>query len=777
MSYRIVEIIQSSPLSQAEIIPSTSRPPHYLFGTGSEDKLSEYAEVLGRPVDGRPMEVDEIQETDLRKIVEDKAIRAWEKNGRQPIIVEDVSLEIHGWGGNPGPHIKWVTQTVKDRQVLCDIAHQSGDTRASFRVMFGVFDGKEVHIREGTTDGTITKKPRGSRVFGFDDIFEPDGQETEGELKNKRTFSEMTLREKANPRLSPRTKALLKLRDEPIMLGKYAYRLPEPYQMQLEAIDGHLLDDELVRKYALDLKALEDGKPRDRYYEIDMGGDILRYVTDLSTSDLGIIVTPIDRARNMKGKPLRMQLGNDDQPVFWQVGPEATRMAVAARAFEFKLHHNPEMYERIRKMLRGEIKTSPRSNKRSPVIERLIGMFRENENVHFAELEANIEEAMEVYGTAGLAEIGYARVSSDERQLSRTKASREGLFVTSSGIPTALFSLGDMPSVGGWRDVLVTAALSYMDSYIPRNSIYANNVDLQLKLFSEAQKQIQKLGLPKDIEELCIAHIGILVGCDNPQQVAGEVARMYKEGVRSIRIASTNPGKYLLETAYEIRRICPQTDLRLCVGTITDFKQAQALIAPNIHVNKILIGHGGGENCTSLSGGGAANSMELLYKMSIDKRFNNTSLGLEGGTGDSFGGILGMVDNISLNRRGVAGGIELGGLFVELVNGKVGQPYPGSASPGTQWTEAITDSGIHEKRVDKAGRLINNEGKIGYVEKHQATNSIVDLWHYVRMLAGRALADQDAMSLSEIRGNIAKHGYRNLRSVSQTAYAIAQEHR
>lgn len=782
MAHREFVIDQPLPQKIAEIIPQTPRTAQLIFATTNVDKLNEYAVILGDTVNGKRTEVDEIQEVSLRRVVEDKAIKAWEKNDRQPIIVEDSGLELHGWGdGLPGALVKHFVGSATQRQVLCDIAQKAKDMRATFRVMFAVFDGKEVHVREGITDGTITKRPRGKRIMGFDDIFEPDGQVLSGWFQKRTTFSEMTLEQKSDPRLSPRTKALLKVRDDPFIIGKYAYQLPEPYQMQLDAIDKSLFDDERVRTYAFGLEALENGQPRKAYFELEVGGEIKRYVTDKSSSQLGILVTPMDTARDFKGRPKRMELDNANQPIFWQVGPEATNMAAASRAQEFKQHHNEEMYSMLREMMSGALKTPERSNVHSPVIEHLISMLRVKCDDPVEDIEDRLDEAYEILGTAGLSELGYARISSD-RQPSRTKASRTGLFLTTSGIPTALFSLGDMPPVSGWRDVLVTSALSYMDSYIPRNSIYVDNVDLQLKLFHEAEAQIKSLLLPGDIEQLCLAHIGISVGCENPNKVALDVKRMFNEGVRSIRVSSTNPGNNLVETARLIREELKDLDikneLRLCVGTITDFKQAEKLINPDIHVNKILIGHGGGENCTSLSGGGAANSLELLYLMSIDSRFNSTALGLEGGTGDSFGAILGMVDTISLNRRGIAGGIETGGLFVQLANGKIGQPYWGSASPATQWTEAMVSPRARTKRIDLAGRLMHNEGKMNYAEKHQVTNSVVDNWHYARMLAGRALADQDAMSLAELRENITHGGdYNNHRSVTDTAFAIANEHR
>jgi hypothetical protein len=163
--------------------------------------------------------------------------------------------------------------------------------------------------------------------------------------------------------------------------------------------------------------------------------------------------------------------------------------------------------------------------------------------------------------------------------------------------------------------------------------------------------------------------------------------------------------------------------------------------------------------------------------MYLDSIFDKVAIGLEGGTGDEIGALLGLLDVISLNRRGVAGGIETGGLFVEHVSGHAVQPYHGSASSATQWIEAAFQPAIAVKRLNDAGRLRNIEGVLNYIIKKQSTHSIVELFWERRMFAGRALADQGARDLYELRRKIVQRGHKNHRSVTMEAAYIAAAHR
>lgn len=697
-------------------------------------------------------------------------------------MIEDTSLRLLGIDNMIGPLADAMTNTNKKLEAVCRMLGEE-NRAAVFEVILAIADGRDVHYRRGQIAGTIAKKPRyGPNGFGFDPIFIPDGQTDEDghPLKNPKTYAEMTPQEKN--RLSARQLALVDLTENPIKLGKNIYELPAPYRFQIEAIRKEKLNQKIALQHAFNLECLDTNSLPDdlsvdtpvnyrQYKEISYAdGQVKRVVSDEDTGSLGIIHTDIDLARDLHGNATRLLTDDFNNLTYWQLDSGGIKLAVASRAYEFLLHHNPVMYSYLRSMMQGSIKTPERSNQRSEVIESVLrtGEWQSKDD---EELEGDQRRAM---STVAIREVGYARMSATGL---RSRSVDFGIILDSTGIPSSQLAIGGMPPVSGWEDVLVTSALQYMRSWIPRNSIYAGNSELQLKLFHRTEDKINALNLPEDIRKLVIKQIGLSVGCENPNEIANYAQRIWDEGGSAVRIYTTNPDPRVIWTAEAIRQKVP--GMTICVGPIVDLRQAYKLIDNNIKTNILLAGHGGGENCTSLDGGGAANGLELVYLMSLDPAFNKTAIGLEGGTGNRIGHLLGFVDVFSLNRRGVAGGIETGGVFVEHINGKPGQPYSGTASPETQWIEILTspDPTLALKRTNDAGKLRNVEGQPNYMFKRRAVNSITDNLLWETMLIARELADQNAKSIAHLRYNIAKNGYFNHRDVSHDSLYTAQSHR
>lgn len=785
-----IEIVHDQPRPPilAKIISPIPLTAELIFATTNEKKLEEFARILGRPVTGKKLKINEIQVEDPRdwqKVAEDKAIAAWEANDRQPIIVEDTSFEVLAWDGRPGVYADQFTGDISARRTLCDIANNKNDRRAIARVTLALFDGNEVHVRMGETIGSIAEAPRGSEGFGWDDIFIPDGQPSGQE----KTFAEMSGVEKDI--YSMRAKALLELKKNPFQVGQYILAMPDPYEMQMRMIDPEVLRNEKARRFAYSLEAItgsepkEDGSVAERqpYYCFDIGPEIQRYipVNDSDYPGLGIITTPIDLVLDMEGDPKRLKVTNDGRPIFYSMDNKAVKMALESRAVEFQLYHNEQMYQMLRSMMSGDITTPSRTNRRQPVVEKLLDMTVWGDDPITS--VAEFTRRARVLSTAALEELGYTRVYSGEKVLSRTRAANTGLIINSEGAPNSLrrlphsiFGLGGMPPVTGWRDVLSTAALSFMDCYIPRNSIYAGNTARQIRLFQSAKGVIEGLDLPVDITRMVLDHIGISLGCDDPQKIKAIVREMSQAGCRLFRIYTTNPDQRVPQTAEVIRQTIG-VDGRICVGPVVSLDQAGALISADIKTDILLPGHGAGENCTSLEGGGAANGLEIAYAMSLIPDFNDIAIGFEGGVGYDFGGLLGMVDIISMGRKGVASGIELGGLFVQHANGEMCFPYHGSASPPTQWIEAYSNAEIAALRVDEAGRLRHNEGKPNCALSHRSVRSITDNFYFLRMLAGRVLSDLGVSSIGELRQEITNGRVIGQRTISSPAKAKALSHR
>lgn len=171
-----------------------------VFVTSNDNKVREAEDILGFQLERENVDLDEIQEMDLAKIIEHKTRQAYEKL-HKPIIAEDVGLYIDAWNGFPGPFIKWLLKTMG-----CDIFPKllpDDNRKVKWVVMYGYYDGKDYRVFEGVINGEIAPELRGNDGWGFDPLFIPEGQ--------TQTFAEMGPQQKY--KFSARQRALLVLRD------------------------------------------------------------------------------------------------------------------------------------------------------------------------------------------------------------------------------------------------------------------------------------------------------------------------------------------------------------------------------------------------------------------------------------------------------------------------------------------------------------------------------------------------------------------------------------
>lgn len=182
--------------------------PHGLtFVTGSDDKVREAEAVLGFPIARAAIDLPELQGLDVVPVAGEKARVAWEKLHARPVMIDDTGLVFHAWGALPGALVKWFIGSV-GTEGLCRMLRDFPDRTASATTVIAVCDG-ELRTFTGTVRGRIADKPAGTRGFGWDSIFIPDGAD--------RTFAEMDPDEKV--RYSMRTRALRAMRE--------AYRVSE----------------------------------------------------------------------------------------------------------------------------------------------------------------------------------------------------------------------------------------------------------------------------------------------------------------------------------------------------------------------------------------------------------------------------------------------------------------------------------------------------------------------------------------------------------------------
>ena len=75
------------------------------FATSNSNKLRELSSLLEHELISVPLDLEEIQTTDLHELLKFKLNQAYEEL-HAPVIVEDTSLYFDAWNELPGPLIK-----------------------------------------------------------------------------------------------------------------------------------------------------------------------------------------------------------------------------------------------------------------------------------------------------------------------------------------------------------------------------------------------------------------------------------------------------------------------------------------------------------------------------------------------------------------------------------------------------------------------------------------------------------------------------------------------
>ncbi|RBI61599.1 non-canonical purine NTP pyrophosphatase, RdgB/HAM1 family [halophilic archaeon] len=170
------------------------------FVTGNEGKVREAREYLDDDVEQVEYDYTEIQSDDLASIAVHGAEEAFaETGGDDPVVVDDAGLFVDALGGFPGPYSAYVEDTLGVERVW-RLAEREENRRARFRGVVAYHDGERTETFEGAVPGRIVA-PRGDGGFGYDPIFEHEGQ----------TLAEMSTEEKNA--VSHRGRALAKFAD------------------------------------------------------------------------------------------------------------------------------------------------------------------------------------------------------------------------------------------------------------------------------------------------------------------------------------------------------------------------------------------------------------------------------------------------------------------------------------------------------------------------------------------------------------------------------------
>ena len=190
-----------------------------VFATQNQHKVKELQHLMPEHINvmslkdiGCEEDIPETAET-LEGNASMKSAYVIEKFGGN-CFADDTGLEIEALNGEPGVYSARYAGEEKDPDKNMDLVLEKlqgkGNRNARFRTVISlVIDGKE-YLFEGFVNGTIKKEKSGTKGFGYDPIFQPEGYDI--------TFSEMSINEKN--RISHRGRAVQKLIE---FLNNYAH--------------------------------------------------------------------------------------------------------------------------------------------------------------------------------------------------------------------------------------------------------------------------------------------------------------------------------------------------------------------------------------------------------------------------------------------------------------------------------------------------------------------------------------------------------------------------
>lgn len=151
------------------------------FITGNKGKL-EGARAVFPDIEGLDIDLPEIQSLSAHTIIEYKLQEGLKHYSGNGLVVEDTSVYIDTLNDLPGPLIKWFLEALGN-DGLSELVEKYEDHSARVVSIVGYAkDPDDIHLFEGSQAGQIVK-PRGTNGFGWNPIFQPNG--------NNKTFAEM----------------------------------------------------------------------------------------------------------------------------------------------------------------------------------------------------------------------------------------------------------------------------------------------------------------------------------------------------------------------------------------------------------------------------------------------------------------------------------------------------------------------------------------------------------------------------------------------------------
>jgi XTP/dITP diphosphohydrolase len=173
---------------------SAAWPSRLVIASHNKGKIVEIEELLA-PLGGETVSAAELGLAEPEETGESftanallKARAAAEASGL-PALADDSGLTVPALGGAPGiMSARWAGPNRDFNAAMARLARElagHSDRRAAFvSVLALAWPDGEARCFEGRVKGTLIFPPRGSRGFGYDPVFIPDGHsETFGEME------------------------------------------------------------------------------------------------------------------------------------------------------------------------------------------------------------------------------------------------------------------------------------------------------------------------------------------------------------------------------------------------------------------------------------------------------------------------------------------------------------------------------------------------------------------------------------------------------------------
>lgn len=132
--------------------------------SGNQFKINQWKKIIP-DIQVQKLNLKEIQGSP-KDIIFEKCMLAWERLKR-PVIVEDVSLFLHGFKNFPGPYIKWLNEDLnvfldKQENQLADFVHH-----------LAYFDGNDFKVFSEIETVVIKKSTQENSFSGFEHQIRP----------------------------------------------------------------------------------------------------------------------------------------------------------------------------------------------------------------------------------------------------------------------------------------------------------------------------------------------------------------------------------------------------------------------------------------------------------------------------------------------------------------------------------------------------------------------------------------------------------------------------